>query len=106
MSERETVKLSRPIEFGKETITELHFRRGCAGDMRGVKVGGNGVEIDDLYTIASRMCGQPVAVIHKLDEDDAGEALGRAMDFFGKCLATGRRLSAFSPTSSTSHPES
>lgn len=82
------VKLQYPVERGSERITELVFRRGRVGDMKGMKLGET-VAASDLVLIASRMCGQPVDVIEKLDVDDAGEVMDIALSFFAKCLQTG-----------------
>lgn len=83
-----TVKLTVPIEIGGQRTEELTFRRGRLGDMKGVKIGGT-LEADSLLLVASRMCGQPLAVLERLDADDAGEVMQLVIGFFGKCLATG-----------------
>lgn len=84
------LKLQYPVVIGDETITSLTFRRGRAGDMKGIKLTAE-VPIDDLHKIASRLCGQPTQVIEALDLDDAGEVIDIAADFYGKYLMTGRR---------------
>jgi len=89
MEEPVTVKLKHPIEFGKDTvIEELTFRRGRLGDLKGVVVQEH-IPVDDLIMVAGRLCGQPAAVMAKLDEDDAGEVLALALGFLGRCLTTG-----------------
>lgn len=83
------IKLRHPIEFGREHITDLEFRRGKAGDIKGMQLSDK-VPTDQLFLIASRMCGQPVKVIEMLDVDDAAEVMGIALVFYGKCLGGGR----------------
>lgn len=86
------VKLQHPIDHGSERITSLEFRRGRIGDLKGVKLGKE-LPTEDLVRLASKLCGQPVGVIDKLDIDDAGEVMDIALDFFAKCLATGQKRS-------------
>jgi len=92
-----TLKLSTPVEFGKqETITELVFRDGRAGDLRKLdpplKVGEHPSE-DQLLTIAGRMCGQPSKVIDLLSAEDAGEAMSLALGFWLRSQPGGKTLS-------------
>ena len=86
------VTLRHPVEHGKLTIDTLTVRRGMLGDTRGIELGTT-VKMDDLIKIAARMSGQTVEVINKLDADDAGEVIELAMDFYGRCLATGKTSS-------------
>lgn len=88
MAEPLKLKLRTPVEFGKDTIEELTFRRGRMGDMKGVPIG-DSISMDTIMLVASRLSGQPTAVIERLDEADAGEVVGLAMGFIGRCLATG-----------------
>lgn len=92
--ERQIVKLKKPIEMGSETITELAYRRGKFGDLRGVSVnfGINGraeMKFEEIQLVASRMCGQPMEVLAKVDEDDMGEVMAPALNFYMKSLAAG-----------------
>lgn len=82
------VRLTVPIEFGKEHITELTFRRGRMGDVKGIKIGKE-FPTETILLIASRLSGQPVGVIERLDQDDAGFVAEIALGFLGKCLSTG-----------------
>jgi hypothetical protein len=84
------VKLKHPIDFGKERIEELEFRRGRAGDAKGIAFGET-VGGDQLNLLASRLCGQPIKVIEMLDIDDAGEVMEIALDFYKAYLGAGRK---------------
>lgn len=90
--ERTVIKLRYPIENGSETITELKLRRGRLGDLKGIAIGAS-VRMDDLMLIAGRMCGQPPHVIDKLSDEDAGEVIAYAQNFFVRCLSTGPKSS-------------
>jgi len=80
--------LKYPVQFGSESITSLTFRRGRAGDLKGLKLGET-VPADQLITIASRMSGKPTQVIEGLDGDDASEVMALVLDFYGRCLGGG-----------------
>jgi len=86
------VVLAHPIDFGSQHITQLEFRRGKLGDIKGMKLSGE-LPADNLSLIASRMCGQPVAALALLDVDDAGEVMALAMDFYQRCLTAGKTRS-------------
>jgi hypothetical protein len=79
------VKLKYPVDLGSEHITELAFRRGRMGDLKGVKLDGV-PPADQLMLLASRMCGKQIQVIEKLDAEDGAEVLAVALDFFARCL--------------------
>lgn len=81
------IQLRTPIDFGKTRVEEITMRRGRLADIKGIKLGE--VATEHLILIASRMSGQPTAVIERLEDDEAGEVLALARDFFTKCLATG-----------------
>ena len=84
-----TVTLAHPIEFGKgELITSLEFRRGRLGDLKGVTFG-SFPPVEQLMLIASRMCGKPVGVIERLDEEDSPEVLAIALGFYARCQGAG-----------------
>lgn len=83
------VKLQHPVDLGEgERLSSLMFRRGKAGDMKGLRLRDLGH--DDLMMIASRMCAQPVAILNQLDVDDVGEVVDIVMDFYVAYLKTGR----------------
>lgn len=82
------IKLRTPVDWGKEgSIDELVLRRGRAGDMKGLKVGG-AVPFEDLILLASRLSGRPVGFIEKIDQDDFGEVAEAVMLFYAKSLKT------------------
>ena len=82
------INLKYPVQFGSETISSLTFRRGRAGDLKGLKLGET-VPADQLITIASRMSGKQTQVIEGLDGDDAAEVMALVLDFYGRCLGGG-----------------
>jgi hypothetical protein len=84
------ITLTKPVQFGSQTIEQLSIREGRAGDLKGVKIGGE-LAIDTLTTIVSRLAGQPPAVIERLCATDAGEVNALALDFYGQCLGAGRK---------------
>ncbi len=92
-AEKTTYVLVHPVQNGSETIGELHIRPGRVGDLRDTKRkwGSDGIEfsVNDLITVASRMCGQTPSVIHKLEGVDAGKVLGAAQSFLLESLASG-----------------
>ena len=88
-----TVPLGTPIQFGKDTIAELVFQRGNFGVLKGMNIPVDRTpHIDELMTIASRLCGRPLKVIEQLDPDDADEVVAIALGFFGRCRGAGKRL--------------
>lgn len=89
-----TIKLKYPVEWGKDTVTEIVMRRGRGGDMKGISLHGQEIPADDLMKLAGRLAGQPSALIEKLDQDDIGEVTEIALDFFVKFLSTGKTRSA------------
>lgn len=87
--ERTIIKLKRPITLGSEVIDELAFRRGRMGDLKGLPLRLDDVPWDALMTVAGRLTGQPTAVIERIDAEDAGEVVSRALGFYMGCLTTG-----------------
>lgn len=90
-----TVKLSVPVPFGKnELIEELVFQKGNFGVLKGLSLPIDRTpNIDELMTIASKLCGRPVKVIEQLDPDDADEVVAIAIGFFARCRGAGKVLS-------------
>jgi hypothetical protein len=66
----------------------LTFRRGRMGDLKGITPDGMPT-IDQLMLVASRMCGQPLKVIEKLDGEDGLEVMAIAMGFIARSLGIG-----------------
>lgn len=86
-----TVKLTTPVEFGRDTITSLVFRDGRIGDLKGLGTKPGVFPTDDqLFQIASRMCGQPLKVIELLSAEDGGEAKEIALNFWLRSQPGGR----------------
>ncbi len=84
--------LGTPVQFGKETITELTFAEGTFGMIKGLKLD-RAPDFDQLMTIASKMCGRPLRVIELLAPGDAGEVTAIALGFFARCRGAGRTIS-------------
>src|SRR6185503_10432939 len=76
------VKLAYPVEWGKGTVEQLEFRRGTMGDLGNNTTPGEMPTFDTLLLIASRLCGQPVAMLKKLDAEDGAEVQAIALHFF------------------------
>jgi len=65
----ETLKLEKPIEFGKEVITELTFEEPKAKHMLDIKAD---MTFRDVLQIAASLTNQPLkSVIHNLSVKDA-----------------------------------
>jgi len=89
-----TVRLGTPIEFGKETITELVFQKGNLGIIRGLNITFDTMpKYEELMAIAARLCGKSLKVIELLDPDDADEVITMAVGFFARCRGAGKKLS-------------
>ena len=89
-----TIVLGTPVEFGKETIESLEFKKGSFGVLKGLNIGvDRAPSYEELMMIASRLCGRPLKVIESLDPDDADEVMGIALGFFGRCRGAGKMLS-------------
>lgn len=84
------VTLQHPIDFGSQHITQLTFRRGRMGDLKGISLDGI-PPTDQLMLLASRLSGQILQVIEKLDPDDTSEVLEIVLGFFARCLGSGQR---------------
>lgn len=85
------IPLKHPVMLKSgQRVTELEFRRGALGDIKGIKLG-QALPTDDVITLVSRLTGQALSVIERLDPEDAGPATDIAMRFFAKCLGTGKK---------------
>lgn len=86
------IELKFPFDFGKERIDKIEMRRGKLGDIKGIKIGGE-IPMEQLMLIGSRLSGKSLAIIERLDAEDAGEVTAIALDFYGRCLGTGKKRS-------------
>lgn len=82
--------LKNPIQLGEgPAVTELNFREEVvAGDMRGLPMR-DPMHWDEILKLASRLSGQPEAVINKLSFRDLTEVTKRVAGFIGAGLETG-----------------
>lgn len=87
-----TVNLRFPVQFGSQTIGTLVFRKGRAGDLRGIALG-EMPKSEQLLELAGRLCGQPRPVMDGLDADDTAEVFAIALGFIGRCQSVGKKLS-------------
>jgi hypothetical protein len=87
-SEETRIQLKFPVDFGSQKVDELVVRRGRLGDLKGIVIG-DVVAVSDLMLVASRMTGQPVGVIERLDEEDSGPLMRIVQRFFRTALGTG-----------------
>lgn len=84
------VQLRTPVALGQRQITSLTLRRGRLGDIKNMKLVAE-MPTEHLFTIASRLSGEPTQVIEQLDMEDAGEVMAAAISFYGTCLTGGRK---------------
>lgn len=82
------IKLTTPIQYGTETISEFELRAPKAKDMRGLplKMG-----MDDMLTLASRCTAQPPSVIDELAFDDLTAVMEAIGNFIGGGRLTGSK---------------
>jgi len=83
-----TVKLSQPIALADETISELTFQRGRMGFLKGMPLDGV-PSVEQLLTLAARMCGQSTAVLELVGEADVTAVLAVPLVFFARSLKGG-----------------
>lgn len=82
-----TVTLKHPIEFAKQEIAEIQFRRPKAKDLRDVPME---PRLGDFITIAERTAlDVPAGAIGELDAEDLMEVADLVGGFFGSGPATG-----------------
>lgn len=81
------VTLRFPVPHGKRSITELVFQKGRVGLLKGMPTD-TMPNADQCMMLASRLCGEPLDVIERLDPDDSAEVMALALGFFARCLTT------------------
>ena len=72
--------LSEPLEFGKETITELEFRDAVGADLEDLPLT---PKYGDLMDLAARLTNQPPGLIRRLSAEDAMKVALIAGEFEG-----------------------
>jgi len=84
-----TVKLTKPIENGSETITELVFREMVAGDLRGIN---SSDQFGSMLDLAGKLCAQPTNVINKLGVKDTAAVVKVVSSFLADFQEIGASL--------------
>lgn len=87
------IALKTPVTIGARSFTELTMRKGQLKDIKGLRMDGGGLSMDQVMNVAARLCGVPTQVIEALDTEDAGEVMSIALDFYTRCLGAGRTRS-------------
>lgn len=82
-----TLKLSTPISFGSETISELIFQPLKAKHLRKMP---NDVNADYLLTLAGTLTGVVPLVIDELCAEDAFRVIEVTSGFFPNSRTTGK----------------
>lgn len=85
-----TLKLSEPVKFGSEAITELVVKRPKAKNLRGLVFGNDGIPASVLLDMAVDLCDQPKKVIDELEGDDALRLMEIIGDFLNGGQKTGK----------------
>lgn len=98
MAEPVTITLSKPIESGKTTITELTIRPVKGKDLRRLKP--SDPPLVQTLNMLSWLSGQPMQVIDELEGDDIGKATEVVNDFLFATQRTGDSSSESSPSDS------
>ena len=84
------VKLSEPLEWGSETISELTLRRPKAKDIEHIS---SNPTMKEMMTVAQKCAGVPRRVIEELDIDDANNVMDAVADFLDGGHQTGKTRS-------------
>lgn len=87
--EKKTVKLKEPIHVGSEVISELHFRKPKARDLKVMKGKGG---MSDLLDLAAALSDQPPSVIGEMGIDDTMEVVQVIGVFMNVGPQTGEQL--------------
>lgn len=83
-----SIQLKYPLKFGDAELKELVVeRRLRAGDYKGIPA--SGLKYDDIQRLISRMVGQPVSTIEKLDSLDMFTCVEVLDNFLPGGLRTG-----------------
>lgn len=94
----EVYTLAEPVEFGKETITEVTIQRKLKhlrgfGLRAGSSVNGDtmlNIDFGTLIDLACKMIAQPLSVMEEMCEQDQSYLIGAAQDFLMSRLGTGK----------------
>lgn len=86
--EPKTIKLTQPISFGSELISELTIRLPKAKDLRKLP---SKPETGDILDLAGRLCGQPPSMIDELCIEDTTELLEVVGNFMAPGPKTGEK---------------
>jgi hypothetical protein len=84
---RTVLVLTEPVEFGKEAISELHFRAPRAKDFRRFPMDPS---IGDMLDLAGKLSGQPDAVIDGMGVGDFQAVMELVGGFFPGGPGTGK----------------
>ncbi len=68
------------------------MRRGRLADIKGCKISQE-LSMEQVMTVAARLSGLPAAALERLDQEDAGEVIDVALDFYRACLTAGSKRS-------------
>jgi len=98
MSEPKTITLRKPIESGKQTITEITIRPVRGKDLRRLKP--SDPALVQTINMLSWLSGQPLAVVDELEGDDLRDAIEVVNDFLFAIQGTGEKSSDSSPSDS------
>lgn len=86
-----TVTLRKPIQFGKETITEITIRPVKGRDLRQDNDGDSSMA--RTLAMLGRLSEQPIKVIDELEGEDLGDCCAAVNDFLFATQGTGKRSS-------------
>lgn len=79
-----TMKLSRPIEFGQDTFTELTFSEPTFAQLKGFNLADlDDMPMDAMLVLAQELCTEPPSVVGKVKAKDAAMIAGAIALFFG-----------------------